>query len=271
MQLSSVLVLVADDSYLPHAKSVMVNAKRQGKWKGDYCMVLPSNIDQDYFRKRDIHVLADDEPRHYRKFAVFDEFFNKWDIVFYLDCDVLIQNPLEPLLHELCWGEILADKELFTLGHAFTYWAKPEELLLPERKKVFDWLWRKYDCNAQQFNTGVMLYHPRTLPPHARQQLREMREAVAPVNCHVVNGTDQPIFNLAFYGRFEKIMRDLVCYWSSAWEKTIVIHTCSGYAPWVDKPHPDQDAYWCDKLKRPMHDIYVENLSLFEKEFPILQ
>ncbi len=267
MQLSSVLVLVADNNYLAHAKSVMVNAKRQGQWRGDYCLVLPPDCDKVDFEARGIHVLTDAEPTYYRKFALFDDYFQKWDIVFYMDCDVMIQNPLEPLLHEVGWGEILADRELFTLGHSFTYWATPEELLRPERREVFEWLWQQYDCNRQNFNTGLLLYHPRTLPPNSRQRLRTMRQKVAPINCHVVNGTEQPVINLVFYNRFARIRSDLVCYWNSAWDQTIVIHTCSGYAPWIDKTL-GMDAYLCDKLNRPMHDIYREHLAAFDKEFP---
>lgn len=270
MQLKPILVLVADESYLPHAKAVFANAKRQGKWKGDYCLIASPDIDRDYFESRGIHVLTDTEDRHYRKFAVCDDYFRQWDIVCYLDCDVLIQKPLAPLLHELCWGEILADRELFTLEHAFTFWASKEELAAPERQAVFEWLWKEYDKSKQQFNTGVMLYHPRTLLPNARERLTEMRERVQAINCHVFNGTDQPIFNLVFYGKFAPVRDDRVCYWNSTWEETIITHTCSGYAPWIDKEHPDQDAYLCEFLGAPMHDIYKDNLQSFEDEFPVL-
>jgi lipopolysaccharide biosynthesis glycosyltransferase len=261
-------VLVADEGYLPHAKAVFVNAKRQGQWRGDYCLIAPPEIDAEEFEQRGIRVLLDREDRHYRKFAVFDDFFQQWDIVLYADCDVLIQNPLEPLLHEVGWGDVLADRELFTLEHAFTYWATPEELQEPDRQECFKWLWSEYDRKRQQFNTGVMLYHPRTRMPFARERLIAMRKNVAPVNCHVVNGTDQPIFNLVFYDKFARIRSDLVCYWNSTWDGTIITHTCSGYAPWIDKQHPDQDAYWCRLLNRPMHDIYLENLAAFAQEFP---
>jgi len=281
MQLSSVLVLVADEAYLPHAKSVFVNAKRQGRWEGDYCLVAPPSVDRKYFENRGINVLVDDQERHYRKFAIVDDFFKKWDIVLYTDCDVLIQKPLEPLLHEVGWGEILADREMFTLEHAFTFWATEEDLKKPERVQVFDWLWKQYDRNRQQFNTGVLLYHPRTLIPNARQMLVEMKGKIAPINCHVVNGTDQPIFNLVFYDRFTRIKNDAVCYWNSTWKETIITHTCSGYAPWIAKEHKDgsvfnatsepiyPDAYWCEHIGLSMHDIYKANLEAFETEFPV--
>ncbi len=278
--LSAVLTLVADEAYIPHAKSVMVNAARQGRWKGDYCLVLPAEVDADYFRRRGIYVLVDDEPRHFRKLALFDQFFNqqyttewdtpeyKWEIVLYLDADVLIQAPLEPLLHEVGWGTILADREMFSLRHAFTNWAVDQELSSPESQQLLKWVWENSEPGWKQYNTGIMLYHPRTLPLDAREQLRYMREKLAPINTHVVNGTDQPIINLAFYDMFERVRGDLFCYYRSAWEKTIAVHYCSGYAPWIDKT-PKMAAYFNNKLGRPCHDIYLENLAAFEETFPV--
>ncbi len=278
--LTSVLTLVADEAYIPHAKSVMVNARRQGEWKDDFCLILPPEVDAEYFTSRGIYVFTDSEPTYYRKFALFDQFFNqqyttqwdtpeyKWDTVLYLDADVLIQAPLEPLLHEVGWQSILADREMFTLRHAFTNWATAENLSLPASKQLLDWLWDNFDPDQPQFNTGIMLYHPRTIPADARQQLCAMRKKLAPINTHVVKGTDQPIINLAFYNMWERVRSDLFCYYRSAWEDTIIIHYCSGYAGWIKKT-PTMDAYFNDKLNRPAHDIYLENLAAFEDEFPV--
>lgn len=267
MDMKSVLVLVADTKYIPHAKSVLVNARRQGEWKGDCCLILPPDCNKADFEARGIHVLTDPEPTYFRKFALFDDFFQKWEIVLYLDCDVMIQNPLEPLLHELRWGEIIADNEPFDLLHAFTHWATPEDLAKPESKATFEWLRSEYDANSRQFNTGCMAWHPRTLPSGPRERLRTMREKVAPINSHCARGTDQPIINLAFHNRFRTIRSDLVCYWRSAHENTIVVHTCSGYGPWIEKK-PDMDCYKNEKLGRPYYDLYRENLKSFDEVFP---
>lgn len=280
MLLQNVLVLVADEGYIPHAKAVLVNAVRQGEWDGDCCLILPPDVDADYFTSRGIYVLTDPEPSYYRKFAVFDQFFNqqyetpwesleyKWDRVLYLDADVLIQNPLEPLLHEVGWGTILADRELWTLHHAFNNWATSESRESAEAMQVLDWLWVNYGPEWGQYNTGVMLYHPRTMPADARQQLVAMQERIALINTHVVNGTDQPIINLAFYKMFERVRSNLFCYYRSAWKKTIVVHYCSGYAPWIAKTS-NMAAYFNHTLGRPCHDIYLENLAAFETTFPV--
>ena len=270
MDLTSCIVLVADEPYLPHAKAVMVNCRRQGGWKGDFCIVMPADAESaspGYFESRGIRVLTDGEPTYYRKFAIFDKFFEQWDIVLYMDCDVLVVNPLEPLLHEVQWGQMLADRELFTLRHAFTFWADPEDLEKPEVVAAFAELWAEFDPDWQQFNTGVLLYHPRTMPPDMRTRLAEMRERVAPINTHVVKGTDQPIINLVLYDRLESIRSDLVAYWRHEWAGSVIVHTCSGYAPWIEKD-PCMDAYSSEMLGRPMHDVYLENLAAFDAEFP---
>ena len=281
MPLPAVLTLVADKAYIPHVKSVMVNAVREGEWKGDFCLILPPDIDAQYFRSRGIFVLTDDQPRHFRKFALFDQYFNqqfenerggiehRWRAVLYLDADVLIQNPLEPLLHEVEWGTILADRDPFDLHHAFTYWArKPDYVASPEAPALLERLWGEYDPNWLQYCTAVMVYNPRTLAVDARGQLRAMREKIEPINTHVYKGTDQPVINLTFYDRWKQIRSDLFCYWESAWEETIVIHYCSGYSAWIKK-NPDQHAYFNEKLGRPCHDIYLECLEAFEETFPV--
>ena len=133
---------------------------------------------------------------------------------------------------------------------------------------LYTWIAENYDLSRQQYNTGVMLYRPRSMPPDARERLRGMRDRLAPINTHVQFGTDQPIFNLVFYGMFERVRSNLFCYWRSAWDGTIVVHYNSGYAPWIEKT-PNMAAYYNDKLGRPCHDVYLENLAAFEETFPV--
>ena len=279
--IKSVIVLVADEKYLPHAKSTMVNCRRQGQWKEDFCLILPPSIDAKYFTDRGIAVFHDNAPSYYRKFAIFDEYFNqqymtqwqtpeyRWDAVLYMDEDVLVQNPLAPLIHEAGWCTVSADREPFTQGHAFTHWTTPEKMQEPKAKELFDWMWANYDPDGPQYTTCVLAYRPRTLPAGIRQTMTDLWQKLAPINTHVVKGTDQPIINLALAGKFERFRSDLACYWRSAWDDTVIVHYCSGYAPWIEKT-PKMNAYFNFKLGRPCHDIYQENLAAFEQEFPIL-
>jgi hypothetical protein len=258
----------------------MVNCRKQGTWSGDFCLVLPPEADHEYFQSRGIYTLADAEPTYYKKFAIFDEYFlqqeitkwgtpwDKWEICLYLDVDVLVQSPLEPLLAEYEHGTILAVREPFDLYHAFTNWATPELLNSQEYADGCRWLWQHYDPTWKQYNTGIMLYQLRTLPSNLRQELRWMRDRLAPINTHVERGTDQPIINLVCQKLFRSVRSRLYCYWNEAGPETRIIHTNSGYAPWIEKS-PDMNAYFNEYLGRPCYDIYQENLASFEETFPV--
>lgn len=282
--LKNVVTIATDQNYLEHTKSLMVNCRRQGKYDGDFCLVLSADIDADYFTSRGVYVLVEEQPRHYRKFAVFSEFYKqqcpnprgnpeyRWDTVLYLDADVLVQAPLGPLFHEVGWGMIIAELEMFTIRHSFYYWinsGKVERPDTPEAKDLYSWIEENYDLDRQQYNAGVMLYRPRSLPPDAHEQLLKLKETLAPINTHVRMGTDQPIINLYFYDRFERIRSSLFGYWREAWDGAILVHYNSGYAPWINKT-PGMAAWWNHKLERPCHDIYLENLAAFEKTFPVI-
>lgn len=276
----SVIVIAADQNYLQHAHSLMVNCRKQGEWKGDFCLILPSTCDPTYYESRGIFVLADDAPTYYKKFAIFDEYFiqqvntryeyfdDRWDMAIYLDVDVLVQRPLESLLHEHELGTILAVREPFDMMHGFTFWAEPEHLKKPEVLDGFRWLWKNYDPTQKQFNTGIMVYQLRTLPKGIRQELESMRERIATLNTHVVNGTDQPVFNLVCRDLFKAVRSRLFCYWYEEGPDTVAIHYNSGYAPWREKEET-QNAYFNSVLNRPCHSIYQENLADFENVFPL--
>lgn len=60
---NSVIVLVANDAYLPHAKSLMVNCVRQGNWKGDFCLVSAEDCDPGDLERRGIWVMRPPEAK----------------------------------------------------------------------------------------------------------------------------------------------------------------------------------------------------------------
>jgi len=268
--LKPVIILVSDQTYLPHCRSLFANCASQGKWTGDYAIILPPGLPEKAdFERRGIFVLEDPEPRHYRKFAVFDdEFAKRFDVCLYIDADVLVSKPLAPLIDEIEWGTVLADREPFDLMHMFTYWAEPEKLKTEPVLNVFRWLWSRYDPTYFQFNTSIMGWHPRTLPANLRQDLLDIRKRIEPAHCHIINGSDQSVANLALYGRFRPVRSRLFSYWEMEGPETIMVHCCSGLAPWLKKPQTS-DAAWAPKLGRLMYDVYHENLAAFEEMFPV--
>jgi len=264
-----VIIIAADSNYLTHAKSLMVNCVRHGGWTGDIALISPPGTDVEEFGRRGIVTVESDVPGpQHQKYTVFSQVFQKWDEALYLDCDILVQGDLQGLFAELEHADLIADREMFSLFHCFTYWAQ-QDTFNNAPDGIYDWLWSTYDPLYRQFNTGVLLFRTSVIPEDAVKKLIEMRDKIAPINIHVVNGTDQPVFNLVFYDRFTKVRDNLVSYWETCSPESIVLHYCSGYAPWIDKKR-GMDAYLNEKLGRPCNDIYVENLSAFEETFPCI-
>jgi len=202
-----------------------------------------------------------------------------------MDCDVLVQGEIAPLFDELhqrvqvvtrtddrtppimdVVSPLIGDREIFTLFHCFTYWAT-QATYNEAPEGIYDWLWANFDPNHHQTNTALLLFEPSGIPDIATAHLIAMRERIAPINIHVVNGTDQSVFNLVFYKQFSHIRDKLFSYWEHAGAQTRIVHYTSGYAPWVEK-QPGMDAYENPILGRPCHEIYQENLRQFDTTFP---
>ncbi len=266
--MSDVIVLVCDDKYVPHVKSVLANCRKQGQWEGDVCVIMPEGACATELEGRGFPIFRAPMDRHYAKYLLFEPAFQKhWGRILYLDCDVIVQKPLGPVFDRLDPEEnfVLADIEPWDLMHAFTNWAPTEAL--KENMDIWRWLWGRYDPNYLQFNTGVLLWNSAWMPEHIYEFTMNIHKRLEPINTHVVNGTDQPAINLAMYGRFAAVSNKLFCYYAFADDRTVIVHYCSGYAPWIDKTD-DMAAYANRTLGRPCHDIYKENLALFETLFP---
>jgi len=56
--MSKVIIFVADNNYIEHAKSIAVNCVEQGGWDGDFAVICPTNTEAAAeFRKYGFHVL----------------------------------------------------------------------------------------------------------------------------------------------------------------------------------------------------------------------
>ena len=92
------IIIVADNNYIDHAKSIMVNCREQGGWQEDFVVICPTNSEAAAeFRKYGIEVLETSLKGFMQKFEVFNPFFRIWDEVLYMDCDILVQDDLSRL------------------------------------------------------------------------------------------------------------------------------------------------------------------------------
>jgi hypothetical protein len=273
-----VIILAADEGYMDYARAVFSNCLRQGEWGGSFALIVPKGTDGSDFARRGIFVQeADSTDPFYQKYTIFSPYFRRWRVALYVDCDVLVQALLEPLLEEVQENRIVADREEFTLEHCFNYWkaernAELGKAGLPvpqEQRELLERLLDTYGRAYRQYNTALLLFRPADYPMDAMQRTITMHESIKPINTHVLRGTDQPVINLTFYEHLWDVRHKFFSYWAHATDQTKIVHYCSGHAPWLEMEDPGMGGYMNTKLGRPCNDVYKENLLAFNDLFPI--
>ena len=279
------ILLVADDNYLPHAKHVMVNCRRQGCWDGEFALIVPEGTDTSTVDGRGIEVISVPSKGFLAKFYIFSEQLRKWPVVIYLDCDVIVLSDLHPLLEQLAAyepleeGRIIADLQDDPAWMVFERAAHGSK----ERDEMFMQLVQEFPCVLTKFwNTAMLVFDPRTFPTGTVGMLQGLQEQYALINNPEEEGTDQQIIHIGLYPRFRKVKEKAFCFWGldelnarvpcegRGWhgnEVPIVLHYGRWYAPWIEKT-PEMDAYQTDRLGRVCRELYAENVAAFEQEFP---
>jgi hypothetical protein len=117
-RMKTVLVTLANSSYLNAARQLFSSAHFAGGWRGDY-LLLASGVEKkevEDFVAMGIHVrsvdhVGDDSlSERYRvglgKVEVFSTYFQKWDRVLYLDADTIVRARLEPSVLKPKFGAV---------------------------------------------------------------------------------------------------------------------------------------------------------------------
>jgi hypothetical protein len=217
---SWVLVLLSNEPYIEKAKVTIIAARGIGNWQDDIVLLIPrsleSNADLVSFASTyavELRVLPDRNtdkiidfwskfPTHrhhdyimsrkyiFMKFYIFDVYFKKWDVAFYMDSGCVINGRLARF-KESCeavnciyahsdgypWYEIKLERQ-FAI-----------ELLDSTRRAEL----KKYDLDIDYFQTTMCIYDTRILEPNTVDALFDLNERF-PVGMRM----DQPIINLYF-------------------------------------------------------------------------
>jgi len=294
----TVVVFVTDEAYLPHYKSLAVNCHNQGQYRGDYlwvCSHLPSK-EIDDLESRGFHTLEVEEQGFLAKFRIFDEQLNRWEQAFYLDADVLVQQPFQPLFDQLtAWPR---EKLSARFG------CKIRKRILSSREEVpvfmgwqiWDEEWKEhtaiYERMAEQFphvlsadkmwSTALLLWEPQSIPATTVQRLNELQQEYHVCNNPEKGGTDEQIIDLLMHEDMAQVGEKAWCFWgldeenarvpsiARGWrggEIPVALHYGRWYAPWIEKT-PDMDAYSLPRLDKVCHEFYAENLAAFGTVFP---
>ena len=284
----NVIIIVADDNFLPHARHVMVNCRREGRWDGDFGLIVPVGTDIHEVEGRGIEIVRVPSTGFLTKFFIFSEHFHRWSAVLYLDCDVIVQGELACLVQQLADYEPLSDGSKPIIadaedGPAWMVFERAAHGLPSQRHTMFMQLVREYQCVLEQFwNTSVLLFDPHSIPANTPELLRQVQDKYQLINNQEEGGTDQQIVHIVLYDRIRKVKDKLFCFWgldepnarveseTRGWrgdEMPVLLHYARWHAPWIEKTL-EMDAYRNRRLDCVCHEFYAKNVRDIEQEFP---
>jgi|694.fasta_scaffold54480_3 lipopolysaccharide biosynthesis glycosyltransferase len=231
--MKKVFVIISDGNYLEHAKSLFFNAKNEGKWQGDFCLIANNleNYDLSDFEKFGVKILYRNCDNKFRiNLHVFDSYFKQWEYVVYIDCDFMIFKDLENMLsnYDLFFEGVLADKEPFRI-HQYLC----QNWDIGSKEKKLKPLRLKYNLEKFGFNAGFFGFNTKIINNNTLQELFDLENEIQEVNNHIIpSGSDQPIFNLYFKDVLYVENKD-VCFCGVLDHNTTAAHFCGGDRPWT--------------------------------------
>ena len=277
-----VILIVADENYVAHAKALMVGCRNEGEWDGDFCIIMPEGCDGSVFVDRGVDVLYVPDTGFMAKFHIFSTYFRKWESVFYMDCDILIQGPIRRAFEQLnnSGAEIICHQEDTAAITSWYTWDKDHN----DHQDIYDQLRTEFPLIEERiWNTAWVLFKPAAFADDLVDQLRALQTRFAICNPEGEGGTDQQIIDILLHKRITQVADKLFCYWGMdepqgrvmsefrGWdgdETPIMLHYCRWYSPWTKKD-ATADAYIIRRLKRVCYELYTENLATFDLMFPI--
>ncbi|MCB9358784.1 hypothetical protein H6503_02540 [Candidatus Woesearchaeota archaeon] len=199
--MKAAIVTLADRKYVRAAKALFSSIFQNSGWKGDYILMSESIPDDrlDAFKKKGIKIYQCKCPYHKRwyywpktifnKFLLFDDYFKQWDIIIFLDSDMIVNGTLDHLLATDYFAAV-SDFD-HPISHQCIHRNRPE---YKELKK-------KYDMTKMSFNVGAMVINNKSISNKAKKELLGMFDKFKKVAFF----PEQLIFNLYFYNKWKKL------------------------------------------------------------------
>ncbi len=204
----NLLVTLANKNYIDQAKQLFSSVYFNAGWQGDYMLLSHEIPEEDlvWFRKKGILVkhctsiksvaLPENFPiAHVSKFYLFTPEFKKWDNIVFLDADIIVRYSLEALTKISGFYATPDWIENHLLKNQF-HFASLQDAPYQKFKKTFN-------ENALVFNSGVMAFSTNII---TEDSLGSLCNFLAQYHEFRALGLgDQPIFNLYFYGQWQKL------------------------------------------------------------------
>lgn len=253
--MKKVLVQVADKNYLNHTKSLFVNAKTRGEWDGDFCLIANNISEEDLKDFKDTNIIVVNKNisnYYYATMFIFEEYFKQWDVVLYMDCDVMILDSLKDIIYPKT-DEMFMDPEPFTIESYFCQgWEQnTRQNTIQKLRQQFNFI------DNWGYNAGCIFFNTSLIKNNTISEIFHLQQYLQPINNHTSEmGSDQPLINLYFYPH---IQSKLFCsYWGKPKEGSKALHFCRWRAPWIN------NSYF-DKFGKTIFEEYRDNLNLFSK------
>ena len=166
---SKVFVALANKKFIEHSKSLFYSAKVDGKWDGDFVLIVPEE-DRDTFNEKEFtdrgveiffgKTLPGKPKPHYYKYYLWTEYFKKWDWIFYCDMDVLFFNKIEFDLESRQKDILYAnDCNGTCLKFQFEYRDFEVKRFNEEQQQKYEWIQENWSWDTPSFQSCFMLFH----------------------------------------------------------------------------------------------------------------
>ena len=219
---SKVCVALANKKFIEHSKSLFHSAKVDGKWNGDFVLIVPEK-DRDTFNEKEFtdkgveifygKTLPGNPKPHYYKYYLWTEYFKQWDWIFYCDMDVLFFNKIDFDLEDKQKDILYTNDCAGTpLSYQFEYRKEYVEKMDTDTHAKFEWInknWGYWDDgpNIPSFQSCFMLFHKDLIQDNTFENLIKLHNEYYVYYNLVLHGLteEQSILNVEFLGRWKEL------------------------------------------------------------------
>jgi lipopolysaccharide biosynthesis glycosyltransferase len=272
-QKKCLLVTLADKNYISQAKQLFSSVYYNACWKGDYMLLaleIPEN-EIEWFRKKGI-LVKECEPlfKEYFKAPTYSQFtkayllkeeFKQWDVIIFLDGDIIVKTSLNKLKKVKQFSAAVDD-----FPHLL------ENMFFPANPGDYERLENKYDLDKNGFCSGVFVINTKMINKDTFNRFCYLVHKYKNVINQEFKLGEQPIFNLLFYGKWKPLPFFYDIYYpalnlnakTNLKNLNGIIHFISETKPWLDKNHPFYEE-WLNNLQRAEYIDLQNRKSCFNK------
>jgi lipopolysaccharide biosynthesis glycosyltransferase len=297
----NLIVTLANKNYVNQAKQLFSSVYFNAGWKGDY-MLLSHEIpekDLKWFRKKGILIkkckplsrtkYGGLSPSMLDKFYLFTPEFRKWNVIVYLDADIIVRGSLDELTKVTGFAAV-PDLGYHKLKDSFINPLDPKKNIryYPEFLDIL----KNYSLNARAFNAGVFAFNTKIIK---KEDFKALIYLTRKYKTIAVWG-DQPIFNTFFYKKWQPTSVTFNMYYShtkieynteAKKIKCAVLHFCGkGQKPWqkgnsfykewklsldkadlidLSKQLPAKEIWDYEKIKQHEKSLRIKHIKMYIK------